>query len=117
MSGARAVRAFAELAEGLQRFLLGHTNQILVIDCARGERKHRIAEEYLAAHTVGAGVFLILVARGGVGLGGQALRQRGDRQPREEDRLCHHYSFHIMDSGWGHLTVKMSGTPPGCRPG
>jgi hypothetical protein len=34
-----------------------------VIDCKRGERKHRIAEEYLASHEVGTGVFLILVAR------------------------------------------------------
>ena len=34
-----------------------------VIDCKAGERKHRIAEEYLGEHTVGVGVFLILVAR------------------------------------------------------
>src|SRR3954451_15753934 len=35
-----------------------------VIDCGRGERKHRIAEEYLASHTVvGPAVFLILVAK------------------------------------------------------
>src|SRR5215213_15887 len=36
---------------------------IPVIDCKRGERKHQIAEEYLAEHTVDRGVFLILVAR------------------------------------------------------
>jgi len=36
---------------------------IPVVDCQRGERKHRIAEEYLASHSVGTGVFLILVAR------------------------------------------------------
>ncbi len=47
----RRVRGFAK------------THGIPVIDCGRGERKHRIAEEYLATHTVGAGVFLILVAR------------------------------------------------------
>ena len=35
-----------------------------MIDCKAGERKHRIAEEYLAEHPeVGVGVFLILVAR------------------------------------------------------
>ena len=28
-------------------------NGIPVIDCKRGERKHQIAEEYLATHTVG----------------------------------------------------------------
>jgi hypothetical protein len=47
----RRVRAFAK-AHG-----------IAVIDCGRGDRKHLIAEEYLAAHSVGPGVFLILVAR------------------------------------------------------
>ncbi|HVA61819.1 MAG TPA: hypothetical protein VNG13_14985 [Mycobacteriales bacterium] len=38
-------------------------NGVRVIDCERSERKHRIAEEYLREHTVGVGVFLILVAR------------------------------------------------------
>src|SRR6266508_2523263 len=32
---------------------------IPVIDCKRGERKHLTAEEYLATHSVGPGVFLI----------------------------------------------------------
>src|SRR5919197_3940116 len=36
---------------------------IPVIDCARGERKHEIAEAFLASHAVQRGVFLILVAR------------------------------------------------------
>jgi hypothetical protein len=40
-----------------------HTQQVPMIDCKRGERKHQLAEEYLATHTVGTGVFLILVAR------------------------------------------------------
>jgi hypothetical protein len=34
-----------------------------VIDCRRGERKHLIAEQYLAEHDVGTGVFPILVAK------------------------------------------------------
>src|SRR6266540_3803920 len=47
----RRVRAFAR------------ARQIPVVDCRRGERKHRIAEEYPATQAVGPGVFLILVAR------------------------------------------------------
>ena len=39
----RRVRAFAK------------AHQIPVIDCLRGERKHEIAEEYLATHPVGRG--------------------------------------------------------------
>jgi hypothetical protein len=47
----RRVRGFAK-AHGIP-----------VITCGRGERKHRIAEAYLATHRVSRGVFLILVAR------------------------------------------------------
>jgi hypothetical protein len=36
---------------------------IPVIDCERGQRKHEIAEEYLATHPSAEGLFLILVAR------------------------------------------------------
>ena len=38
-------------------------NGVPVIDCKAGERKHRIAGEYLAENTVSTGVFMILVAR------------------------------------------------------
>ena len=48
---ARRVRAWAK------------TNGVPVIECKAGQRKHRIAEEYLASHSVGPGVFLVLVAR------------------------------------------------------
>jgi hypothetical protein len=36
---------------------------IPVIDCERGERKHLLADEYLATHEVHRGVFLVLVAK------------------------------------------------------
>ena len=26
--------------------------------------------------------------------------------------FVNHYSFHVMDPAWGHLTIKMSGHPP-----
>ena len=38
-------------------------NGVPVIDCKAGERKHLIAEEYLRTHSVGPGVFMILVSR------------------------------------------------------
>ncbi|MBA2318860.1 MAG: hypothetical protein H0V93_13940 [Euzebyales bacterium] len=37
--------------------------QAAVIDCKRGDRKHLIAEQHLATHSVGTGVFLVLVAK------------------------------------------------------
>jgi hypothetical protein len=88
-------------------------NQIPVIDCGRGERKHRIAEEYLATHTVGAGVFLILVARAPASVW-EVVRSAGGviGNIAKKTAYVNHYSFHIMDPQWGHLTVKMSGHPP-----
>ena len=89
-------------------------NAVPVIDCTAGERKHLIAEEYLRTHSVGPGVFMILVARApamvwdvrrsadGAVLGSLARKRT----------YVNHYSFHIMDSRWGHLTIKMAGHAP-----
>jgi hypothetical protein len=41
----------------------GAANGVPVIFCKARERKHRIAEAYLATHAVGTGVFLVLVAK------------------------------------------------------
>jgi len=89
-------------------------NGVPVIYCKAGERKHLIAEEHLAAHPPpGPGVFLILAAKA------PATVWKVKRSPRgaitsieRKTEYVYHYSFHIMDRAWGHLTVKMSGHPP-----
>src|SRR6266581_4797997 len=97
----RRVRAFAK------------AHNIPVIDCGRGERKHRIAEEYLASHTVGVGVFLILVARAAATVWEVKRSASGVIGNLEKKTaFVNHDSFHIMDPDWGHLTIKMSGHPP-----
>ena len=98
---ARRVRAVAQ-AKGIP-----------VIDCERGERKHLIAEEYLATHEVGRGVFLILVAMAPAPRW-QVTRSKSGVLVKLEKRsaFVKHYSFHIMDPDWGHLVIKMSGHPP-----
>ena len=86
---------------------------IPVIDCKRGERKHEIAEEYLAEHTVDRGVFLILVARAVAPVWEVTRSADGVLVNLAKKRaFVNHYSFHIMDPEWGHMTIKMSGHPP-----
>jgi hypothetical protein len=89
-------------------------NRVPVIDCPAGERKHRVADDYLGDHTVGVGVFLILVARAPATVWKVKRSPRSGRiQNLEKTRqFVNHYSFHIMDPTWGHLTIKMSGHPP-----
>jgi hypothetical protein len=86
---------------------------IPVIDCKADERKHRIAEDYLREHAVGVGVFLILVARAPATVWKVTRTSSGKIRNLEKTRqFVNHYSFHIMDPTWGHLTIKMSGHPP-----
>jgi hypothetical protein len=90
-------------------------NDIPVVYCAPGERKHEIAEEQLATAQVKPGLFLILVSKAPAlvweaqmtGTGKLGLLVMKDPWP-----YVNHYSFHIWDKDWGHVTIKMSGHPP-----
>ena len=72
-----------------------------------------IAEEYLATHSVGRGVFMILVARGGgTDVEGHSLQVGVLVNLEKKPAFVNHYSFHIMDPAWGHVVIKISGHPP-----
>ena len=91
----------------------GAANRVPVIFCTAGQRKHRIAEEYLATHEVGVGVFLVLAAKAPAPVW-KVKRSAAGRIVNIERRreYVNHYSFHIIDPEWGHVTIKMSGHPP-----
>jgi hypothetical protein len=90
-------------------------NQIPVVYSSPGERKHDLASEHLARHETKPGLFMILVSKApaliweaqmtGTGKLGQLVI-------KEPWPYVNHYSFHILDPDWGHLTIKMSGHPP-----
>lgn len=92
----------------------GAANRVPVIFCKAGERKHRIAEEYLTTHEVGVGVFLVLVAKAPAPVWKVARSAKSGAIVNLERRreYVNHYSFHIIDPEWGHVTIKMSGHPP-----
>jgi len=89
-------------------------NGVPVIYCKAGERKHLIAEEYLATHEVGTGVFLVLAAKAPASVW-EVRRSESTGvigNIAKKTTFVNHYSFHIMDPWWGHVTIKMSGHPP-----
>jgi hypothetical protein len=96
----RRVRAFAK------------AHDIPVVDCRRRERKHELAEEYLATHAVGRGLFLILVGRAAAPVWEVKHSSGGGVQLTKKLPYVNHSSFHIMDPEWGHITIKMAGHPP-----
>ena len=86
---------------------------IPVIECSSEERKHKIAEEHLKNNPPRKGLFLILVGRA-IAIRWEVKRSgRGVIRNLEAKRVfINHYSFHIIDPDWGHITIKMSGHPP-----
>src|ERR1700740_1916581 len=83
---------------------------IPVIDCPVGQRKHELAEEYLAKTTVTQGLFLVLVGRAPALVWTVGAHHHIERKAPAP--YVNHYSFHILDPDWGHLTIKISGHPP-----
>lgn len=85
-------------------------HRIPVIDCSVGERKHEIAETHLATTHVTTGVFLILVGRAQAPVWDVSGKHHLER--KRPMPYVNHYSFHILDPDWGHVTIKISGHPP-----
>jgi hypothetical protein len=93
----------------------GQANGVPVVYCRAGERKHQIAGEHLAAHPPsGPGVFLVLAAKAPASVW-EVRRSESTGvigNIAKKTAYVNHYSFHIMDPQWGHVTIKMSGHPP-----
>src|SRR5215472_13326725 len=83
---------------------------IPVIDCSVGERKHDLTEQYLSKTQVTRGLFLILVGRARAPVWEVGANHHLERKTPMP--YVNHYSFHILDPDWGHITIKMSGHPP-----
>ena len=83
---------------------------IPVVDCPAGERKHDLAEEYLAKTKITQGLFLILVGRAQAPVWDVSANHHIER--KKPMPYVNHYSFHILDPEWGHITIKIIGHPP-----
>ena len=89
-------------------------NKVPVVYCAAGERKHEIAEELLSTKQVKPGLFLILVSKAPALVWEAQMTGTGklvQLAPKDPWPYVNHYSFHILDPDWGHVTIKMSGHP------
>src|SRR6201981_163003 len=100
------------LAGRFSRRLRGYAkaHDIPVIDCSAGQRKQDLAEEYLAKTKVTQGLFLVLVGRAQAPVWTVGANHHIER--KKPVPYGNHYSFHVLDRDWGHLTIKISGHPP-----
>jgi hypothetical protein len=110
LDNAHLMRLAGRFSRRVRGFAKAH--HIPVIDCRRGERKHDLAEDYLAEHAVGSGLFMILVGRAVAPVWDVQRSSGGGIHLTKKLPYINHYSFHIMDPQWGHITIKMAGHPP-----
>ena len=99
----RRLRAFAQ------------AQNLPVVDCRPGDKKFQIAQRYLANHNGKPGLFLILVSKARCPVWDVVTSKAGkivEIQRKHPMPFVNHYSFHIWDADWGHITIKMSGHPP-----
>jgi hypothetical protein len=85
---------------------------IPVIDCAAGERKHEIAEAQLPTDPERTGIFLVLVNRAPAPIWDVHRYGNGGIDLRRKKPHVNHYTFHIWDAEWGHVAIRMCGHPP-----
>jgi hypothetical protein len=88
-------------------------NDVPIFKC-EDQKKHEIAHKYIPDDPNFVGVFLILVSRAPARV--FRVRRFGENgidvwAPKRWPYV-NHYSFHIMDPEWGHITIKMSSHPP-----
>lgn len=104
------------LAGRFSRRLRGwaHKNQIPVLDCTAGERKHDLAEKYLPTDPAQTGIFLVLVNRAPAPVWDVARYGNNGLhlQRKQPAPWVNHYTFHIWDHDWGHVAIRMCGHPP-----
>jgi len=89
-------------------------NNIPLIHCKAGERKHKIAEKYIPTESSFRGVFCILAGRAPAPIYEVKKFPNGsiDIRRKNPHPYVNHYSFHIMDDEWGHVTIKLCPHPP-----
>jgi predicted transcriptional regulator len=88
---------------------------IPLIYCEPKERKHLLADQYIPEDKNFSGIFLILVNRHS-GHAWEVEKSSNGKirniAPKRPYPFLNHYSFHIMDKDWGHITISMCSHPP-----
>jgi len=88
------------------------SRNVPVIDCRADDLKHAMAEQLIPQDPQFSGVFCVMVCRAKMSVWDVQMRYNGTPRLWRHDAFVKHYSFHIMDREWGHVTIKVCGHAP-----
>lgn len=101
---------------GRRIYAYAKKNRIPIKNCKAGQRKHEIAEQHIPEDPEFSGLFLIIGSRApnsvyNIDRSGESgkIINIVKKKPMP---YVKHYSFHIIDPEWGHITIKLCGHPP-----
>lgn len=79
-----------------------------------GERKHEVAEMLIPEDPNYEGIFAIFLSKAPQRLWEVKEFPNGSINIRKKkgSSWCNHFFFHIMDSEWGHITIRICSHPP-----
>ncbi len=111
LSTAKLISYAGKFSKRVQSFC--KQQQIPLIYCKVGVRKHEKAEALIPKTKNFTGIFAILVSRSMAPLWEVKRFSNGiDIRRKKELSFVNHYHFHIIDKDWGHITIKMCAHPP-----
>lgn len=89
-------------------------HNIPVVYCTAGERKHKIADGLRPTDPNFRGIFAVLVGKAPASVWEVLRFEGGGFHVRRKKTMpyVNHYSFHIIDEEWGHVTIKICGHAP-----
>lgn len=114
LSNAALQRLSGRFSRRLRAYAAKHDIPV-VYSTTKGDRKHLTADDYRPQDPKFTGLFLVIIGRA-PGLLWDIQRNHGGPiraiERRKSQSWVNHYSFHIIDPNWGHVTFKICGQPP-----
>jgi len=111
LDNAHLMRMAGRVSRRVHAYAKAH--KLPIIDCAAGQRKDELAQQYLPREPQFVGLFLILVGRAPAPIWDVTVSPNGKIVELVRKRAqVNHYAFHIIDPQWGHVVIKMCGHPP-----
>jgi hypothetical protein len=88
------------------------SKNVPVIECRADDLKHELAEKLIPKDPQFTGVFCVMVTRAKMSVWDVQRCGRGGPKLWRRNSFVKHYSFHIIDPDWGHMTIKVCGHAP-----
>lgn len=106
------IRLAGRFSRRLRAWAVKHS--IPVIDATSGDdkRMHRLVEPHRPVDPEFAGVFCITISRAPAPIWKAHRFGNGGIDLTRRIAWVNHYSFHIIDAEWGHVTIKLCGHAP-----